>query len=186
MKSGWVDRDAETLVADGAKSGIDRDLALRVYTTRLLGRDRKLVLHGGGNTSLKAAHARPPRRRGRGFARKSLRRRHGDDRARRASGRAACPHAQAARARSYRRRGTGRHRARQPDRSNGCKSVRRDDAARLPAAQIRRSHPRHRGAQPDRSAGRREKMRRGFCRAAGICALSHAGLRPGEEGDRSF
>jgi rhamnose utilization protein RhaD (predicted bifunctional aldolase and dehydrogenase)/NAD(P)-dependent dehydrogenase (short-subunit alcohol dehydrogenase family) len=53
MKSGWVDRDAEAIIADGAKSGVDRDLALRVYTTRLLGRDPKLVLHGGGNTSLK-------------------------------------------------------------------------------------------------------------------------------------
>src|ERR1700744_504018 len=53
MKSGWVDRDAETLIAQGAKAGISRDLALRIYTTRLLGRDPKLVLHGGGNTSLK-------------------------------------------------------------------------------------------------------------------------------------
>jgi rhamnose utilization protein RhaD (predicted bifunctional aldolase and dehydrogenase)/NAD(P)-dependent dehydrogenase (short-subunit alcohol dehydrogenase family) len=53
MKSAWADRDAEALVAHGAKSGIDRDLALRIYTTRLLGRDPKLVLHGGGNTSLK-------------------------------------------------------------------------------------------------------------------------------------
>ena len=58
MKSGWVDRDAETIIAHvakrfGAKSGIDRDFALRVYTTRLLGCDPKLVLHGGGNTSLK-------------------------------------------------------------------------------------------------------------------------------------
>ncbi|HUC50999.1 MAG TPA: bifunctional aldolase/short-chain dehydrogenase [Xanthobacteraceae bacterium] len=53
MKSGWVDADAEAIVADGEKSGIDRDLALRVYTTRLLGRDPKLVLHGGGNTSVK-------------------------------------------------------------------------------------------------------------------------------------
>jgi rhamnose utilization protein RhaD (predicted bifunctional aldolase and dehydrogenase)/NAD(P)-dependent dehydrogenase (short-subunit alcohol dehydrogenase family) len=53
MKSGWVDRDAEAIVADGAKAGIDPDLSLRIYTTRLLGRDPKLVLHGGGNTSLK-------------------------------------------------------------------------------------------------------------------------------------
>ncbi len=53
MKSGWVERDAEAMVAHGATSGVERDLALRVYTTRLLGRDRKLVLHGGGNTSLK-------------------------------------------------------------------------------------------------------------------------------------
>ena len=53
MKSGWVDRDAEAMVADGAKVGIDPELSLRTYTTRLLGRDPKLVLHGGGNTSLK-------------------------------------------------------------------------------------------------------------------------------------
>ena len=36
-----------------ARKGIAADLALRVYTTRLLGRDPKLVLHGGGNTSVK-------------------------------------------------------------------------------------------------------------------------------------
>ena len=53
MKSGWVDRDAEAIRADGAKAGIDPELSLRIYTTRLLGRDPKLVLHGGGNTSLK-------------------------------------------------------------------------------------------------------------------------------------
>jgi len=53
MKSGWVDRDAKAMVADGAKAGIDPDVSLRIYTTRLLGRDPKLVLHGGGNTSLK-------------------------------------------------------------------------------------------------------------------------------------
>jgi rhamnose utilization protein RhaD (predicted bifunctional aldolase and dehydrogenase)/NAD(P)-dependent dehydrogenase (short-subunit alcohol dehydrogenase family) len=53
MQSAWVDADAEALVARAGPSGVDRDLALRVYTTRLLGRDRRLVLHGGGNTSLK-------------------------------------------------------------------------------------------------------------------------------------
>src|ERR1700739_1154691 len=53
MKSAWVDRDAKAMVAQGAAAGIDRDFALRIYTTRLLGRDPKLVLHGGGNTSLK-------------------------------------------------------------------------------------------------------------------------------------
>ena len=53
MKSAWLDGDAEAMVAQGAKAGIHRDFALRVYTTRLLGRDPKLVLHGGGNTSLK-------------------------------------------------------------------------------------------------------------------------------------
>jgi rhamnose utilization protein RhaD (predicted bifunctional aldolase and dehydrogenase)/NAD(P)-dependent dehydrogenase (short-subunit alcohol dehydrogenase family) len=51
MKSSWVDRDADAMVQRYAGNG--RDLALRVYTTRLLGRDPKLVLHGGGNTSVK-------------------------------------------------------------------------------------------------------------------------------------
>ena len=36
-----------------APRGVPRDLALRVYTTRLLGGDPRLVLHGGGNTSVK-------------------------------------------------------------------------------------------------------------------------------------
>ena len=53
MRSRWVDRDAKATVDRYAKAGIAADLALRVYTTRLLGSDRKLVLHGGGNTSLK-------------------------------------------------------------------------------------------------------------------------------------
>jgi rhamnose utilization protein RhaD (predicted bifunctional aldolase and dehydrogenase)/NAD(P)-dependent dehydrogenase (short-subunit alcohol dehydrogenase family) len=53
MKSRWVDADAEKLVAHGRKSGVGDDLALRIYTTRLLGSDPRLVLHGGGNTSLK-------------------------------------------------------------------------------------------------------------------------------------
>jgi rhamnose utilization protein RhaD (predicted bifunctional aldolase and dehydrogenase)/NAD(P)-dependent dehydrogenase (short-subunit alcohol dehydrogenase family) len=51
MQSGWTDRDAEAAVDRYA--GLGRDLALRVYTTRLLGRDPRLVLHGGGNTSVK-------------------------------------------------------------------------------------------------------------------------------------
>jgi rhamnose utilization protein RhaD (predicted bifunctional aldolase and dehydrogenase)/NAD(P)-dependent dehydrogenase (short-subunit alcohol dehydrogenase family) len=53
MKSAWVDCDAAALIDLYAKNNIGPDLALRVYTTRLLGRDPKLVLHGGGNTSVK-------------------------------------------------------------------------------------------------------------------------------------
>src|SRR5258705_12888487 len=53
MKSGWVDSEAQAAIDRYARDGISRDLALRVYTTRLLGRDPKLVLHGGGNTSVK-------------------------------------------------------------------------------------------------------------------------------------
>jgi rhamnose utilization protein RhaD (predicted bifunctional aldolase and dehydrogenase)/NAD(P)-dependent dehydrogenase (short-subunit alcohol dehydrogenase family) len=53
MKSGWVDSDAQAAIDRYGAHGVSRDLALRVYSTRLLGRDRKLVLHGGGNTSVK-------------------------------------------------------------------------------------------------------------------------------------
>jgi rhamnose utilization protein RhaD (predicted bifunctional aldolase and dehydrogenase)/NAD(P)-dependent dehydrogenase (short-subunit alcohol dehydrogenase family) len=53
MQSAWVDADARALVESYAQQGIGADLALRVYTTRLLGQDPKLVLHGGGNTSVK-------------------------------------------------------------------------------------------------------------------------------------
>ena len=53
MDSAWKDEDAAETVARYAKEGVGEDLALRVYTTRLLGRDPLLVLHGGGNTSVK-------------------------------------------------------------------------------------------------------------------------------------
>ena len=53
MKSLWSDTAAERLVDRYAGQGIGRDVALRVYTSRLLGGDPKLVLHGGGNTSVK-------------------------------------------------------------------------------------------------------------------------------------
>jgi rhamnose utilization protein RhaD (predicted bifunctional aldolase and dehydrogenase)/NAD(P)-dependent dehydrogenase (short-subunit alcohol dehydrogenase family) len=53
MQSLWSDADAEALVARYAQRGVARDLALRVYSARLLGRDPALVLHGGGNCSLK-------------------------------------------------------------------------------------------------------------------------------------
>jgi rhamnose utilization protein RhaD (predicted bifunctional aldolase and dehydrogenase)/NAD(P)-dependent dehydrogenase (short-subunit alcohol dehydrogenase family) len=53
MEGGWVDSEAQAAVDHYAGLGIGRDLALRVYSTRLLGRDRRLVLHGGGNTSVK-------------------------------------------------------------------------------------------------------------------------------------
>src|SRR6266581_6767267 len=53
MKSGWVDSEAQAAIDRYARDGVGADLALRVYTTRLIGRDPKLVLHGGGNTSVK-------------------------------------------------------------------------------------------------------------------------------------
>jgi rhamnose utilization protein RhaD (predicted bifunctional aldolase and dehydrogenase)/NAD(P)-dependent dehydrogenase (short-subunit alcohol dehydrogenase family) len=53
MKSQWNDDAARETVEAYAKKGVGQDIALRVYTTRLLGRDPLLVLHGGGNTSVK-------------------------------------------------------------------------------------------------------------------------------------
>ncbi len=47
MKSHWSDKETRSFLHD--------PLALRVYTSRLLGRDTNLVMHGGGNTSVKAA-----------------------------------------------------------------------------------------------------------------------------------
>ena len=57
MKNLWSDQDAKAAIAHHAAKGINEDLALRVYTTRLLGGEPKLVLHGGGNTSVKTRMA---------------------------------------------------------------------------------------------------------------------------------
>ena len=53
MKNNWSKSSANKYVKKYKKLGFSRDLALRVYTTRLLGRNKELVLHGGGNTSVK-------------------------------------------------------------------------------------------------------------------------------------
>jgi rhamnose utilization protein RhaD (predicted bifunctional aldolase and dehydrogenase)/NAD(P)-dependent dehydrogenase (short-subunit alcohol dehydrogenase family) len=53
MQSRYVKADAEAMVARYAGRSVPRDLALRVYTTRLIGAEPRLVLHGGGNTSVK-------------------------------------------------------------------------------------------------------------------------------------
>jgi rhamnose utilization protein RhaD (predicted bifunctional aldolase and dehydrogenase)/NAD(P)-dependent dehydrogenase (short-subunit alcohol dehydrogenase family) len=53
MQSRWVERDAEGIADRYRGAGIDEALALQVYSTRLLGQDRKLVRHGGGNCSVK-------------------------------------------------------------------------------------------------------------------------------------
>jgi rhamnose utilization protein RhaD (predicted bifunctional aldolase and dehydrogenase)/NAD(P)-dependent dehydrogenase (short-subunit alcohol dehydrogenase family) len=53
MQSRYSEAEADRVAVTYAARGVPRDLALRVYTTRLLGRDPKLVLHGGGNTSVK-------------------------------------------------------------------------------------------------------------------------------------
>jgi rhamnose utilization protein RhaD (predicted bifunctional aldolase and dehydrogenase)/NAD(P)-dependent dehydrogenase (short-subunit alcohol dehydrogenase family) len=57
MKSRWSDAEARGFIGRYADKGVAEDLALRVYTSRLLGRDPALVQHGGGNTSLKTTAA---------------------------------------------------------------------------------------------------------------------------------
>lgn len=51
MHNRWSDEDAARAVARWGEWG--DDLALRTYTSQLLGGDPSLVLHGGGNTSVK-------------------------------------------------------------------------------------------------------------------------------------
>ena len=53
MESRWSDRDAEAAIERYTKQGAPLDLALRVYSSRLLGAEPRLVIHGGGNTSVK-------------------------------------------------------------------------------------------------------------------------------------
>lgn len=51
MESLWNDQEAAQFIK--SEDPRAKDLGLRVYTSRLLGRDSTLVLHGGGNTSVK-------------------------------------------------------------------------------------------------------------------------------------
>ena len=54
MKNNWSNSEANKYIRKYYKLGHNKDMALRVYTTRLLGRNPELVLHGGGNTSVKS------------------------------------------------------------------------------------------------------------------------------------
>jgi rhamnose utilization protein RhaD (predicted bifunctional aldolase and dehydrogenase)/NAD(P)-dependent dehydrogenase (short-subunit alcohol dehydrogenase family) len=49
----WSEEDAARWVAEAGADEADRALALRVYSSRLIGSDPDLVMHGGGNTSIK-------------------------------------------------------------------------------------------------------------------------------------
>ena len=55
MENRWSKREAESLVLHYADD-FSRDFALRCYSGRLLGQERSLVLHGGGNISLKGEY----------------------------------------------------------------------------------------------------------------------------------
>ena len=184
MKSLWSDTEAKNYVARYGDKGIAPDLALRVYTTRLLGGDPALVLHGGGNTSVKTkakdllgdevdvicvkgsgwdmGDIEPP-----GLPAVKL-----------------APLRRLLALRQTVRRGHGQLSADQSARFVGAQSVGRDAAARVPAAQIRRSHAFDRGARAHRSARRRGDGARHVRLAHGLCAVHDPRLRSGEERGR--
>lgn len=54
MRSRWSEREATEFISRYAERW-GEDLALRTYTSRLIGADEDLVLHGGGNTSVKTS-----------------------------------------------------------------------------------------------------------------------------------
>jgi len=53
LKNNWSNKESRKYINKYKKLGHSEDMALRVYTSRLLGRNSELVLHGGGNTSVK-------------------------------------------------------------------------------------------------------------------------------------
>ena len=53
VKNLWNEQDAQSFIDNAGSSEADRQLALRVYTSRLIGQDPDMVMHGGGNTSVK-------------------------------------------------------------------------------------------------------------------------------------
>ncbi len=57
MKNRWNEREARAFLARHKSYG--SPLALRTYTARLIGQDPNLVLHGGGNTSVKTVQRLP-------------------------------------------------------------------------------------------------------------------------------
>ena len=52
MENKWDDSSAKAAIEK--YNDVHEDIALRVYTSRLIGSDSALVLHGGGNTSVKS------------------------------------------------------------------------------------------------------------------------------------
>ena len=53
MLNRWSAAEARRVVDDYSRKDHNADVALRVYTSRLLGAEPALVRHGGGNTSVK-------------------------------------------------------------------------------------------------------------------------------------
>ena len=54
MKNEWKESIAKKYIKEYQLKKVGKDLALRIYSTHLLGNNPELVLHGGGNTSVKS------------------------------------------------------------------------------------------------------------------------------------
>lgn len=57
IENRWSDADCARWVAEAGELPADRTLAERVYSSRIIGADPDLVMHGGGNTSVKVTRA---------------------------------------------------------------------------------------------------------------------------------
>ncbi|MGV6848546.1 MAG: bifunctional aldolase/short-chain dehydrogenase [Marinibacterium sp.] len=57
IENRYDEDEAARWAAAAGPDPADRDLAVRVYTSRLIGQNPDLVMHGGGNTSLKTVRA---------------------------------------------------------------------------------------------------------------------------------
>ena len=53
IKNNYKHKDAEIWLSEASENDADQQLALRVYTSRLIRQNPELVMHGGGNTSVK-------------------------------------------------------------------------------------------------------------------------------------
>ena len=53
VENRWNEAEAAEFAARAGDNGADKALALQIYASRLIGADADLVLHGGGNTSVK-------------------------------------------------------------------------------------------------------------------------------------
>ena len=50
IENNYSENDAAKWVLEAGQDASDQELALRVYTSRIIGQNPDLVMHGGGNT----------------------------------------------------------------------------------------------------------------------------------------
>ncbi len=188
MKSRWAAEEAGTR-EDGTgreeREGETATAAL-AYASRLLGAETSLVLHGGGNTSVKTPLADGTRNRRPGARRQGLGRRPGVDRA---GGVRAARDGGAAAAASARRARRSRHgpRAAPRDALAGLRRpVDRGAGARLPAGARGPPHARRRDPRADEPARRGGRRTRGARRRRRSCCRTSSRVSAWRKRRRSW